>query len=91
MNTIQWSQTLLNSYVRFMKEHLFNHIDILPENCDIPDGNLQKDEIAEYCADYEAKIKAYGGLDLQVLGIGGTILVLTNPDLCKILELVWWL
>ena len=61
----------INSYVRFMKEHLFNHVDILPENCNIPDGTLQKDEIAEYCAAYEAKIKAYGGLDLQILGIGG--------------------
>jgi glucosamine-6-phosphate deaminase len=61
----------INSYVRFMNEHLFNHIDILPENCNIPDGTLAKDEIAEYCADYESKIEAYGGLDLQILGIGG--------------------
>jgi len=61
----------INSYVRFMKEHLFNHIDILPENYNIPDGTLQKGEISEYCAAYEAKIKAYGGLDLQILGIGG--------------------
>jgi len=61
----------VNSYVRFMKEQLFNHIDILPENCYVPDGTLSKEEIRSYCDQYEAKIEAYGGIDLQVLGIGG--------------------
>ena len=61
----------VHSYVRFMKEQLFNHIDILPENYHIPDGTLSKEEIAEYCAHYEEKIKALGGIDLQILGIGG--------------------
>ncbi|MCG9793101.1 glucosamine-6-phosphate deaminase [Flavobacterium algicola] len=61
----------INSYVRFMKEHLFNHVDILAENYHIPDGTLSKDAISEYCSMYEAKIEALGGIDLQVLGIGG--------------------
>lgn len=61
----------VNSYVRFMKEQLFNHVDILPENYHIPDGTLAKEDIRNYCDDYEAKIKALGGLDLQILGIGG--------------------
>lgn len=61
----------IHSYVRFMKELLFDHIDILPENYNIPDGTLSKKEISNYCDDYEAKIKAVGGLDLQILGIGG--------------------
>ncbi|WP_299782981.1 6-phosphogluconolactonase, partial [uncultured Formosa sp.] len=61
----------VNSYVRFMNELLFNHVDILPENCNIPDGTLSKAEIASYCNDYEAKIEALGGIDLQILGIGG--------------------
>ncbi|CAH8282383.1 glucosamine-6-phosphate deaminase [Mariniflexile fucanivorans] len=61
----------INSYVRFMKELLFNHVDILPENYHIPDGTLSKDDIADYCSKYEAKIEALGGIDLQVLGIGG--------------------
>ncbi|WP_159022328.1 glucosamine-6-phosphate deaminase [Formosa sp. L2A11] len=61
----------VNSYVRFMKELLFNQVDILPENCHVPDGTLTKAEIASYCNDYEAKIEALGGLDLQILGIGG--------------------
>lgn len=61
----------VNSYVRFMEEQLFNHVDILPENCHIPDGSLSKVDIADYCDQYEAKIEALGGIDLQVLGIGG--------------------
>ena len=61
----------INSYVRFMKELLFNQVDILPENIHIPDGTLSKEEIADYCANYEAKIEALGGIDLQILGIGG--------------------
>ena len=61
----------VNSYVRFMKEQLFDHIDILSENCHIPDGTLTKEEIRPYCDQYEAKIKALGGIDLQILGIGG--------------------
>ncbi len=61
----------VNSYVRFMQEQLFNHVDILPENYHIPDGTLAKEDIRSYCDQYESKIKALGGLDLQVLGIGG--------------------
>ncbi len=60
----------LQSYVRFMKEHLFNHIDIKNENIHIPDGCIPKNKIAEYCRDYEKKIEAFGGIDLQLLGIG---------------------
>ncbi|WP_281229078.1 glucosamine-6-phosphate deaminase [Flavobacterium aquiphilum] len=61
----------INSYVRFMKELLFDQVDILPENVNIPDGTLSKEEIADFCANYEAKIEALGGIDLQILGIGG--------------------
>ncbi|SEA92426.1 glucosamine-6-phosphate deaminase [Flavobacterium gillisiae] len=61
----------VNSYVRFMKELLLDKVDILPENYNIPDGTLSKEEIAGYCANYEEKIEALGGIDLQILGIGG--------------------
>lgn len=61
----------MNSYVWFMKELLFNHVDILPENIHIPDGTLSKEGIGDYCSNYEAKIEAVGGIDLQILGIGG--------------------
>lgn len=61
----------INSYVRFMKELLLDQVDISPENYNIPDGTLSKEKIQEYCAKYEEKIEALGGIDLQILGIGG--------------------
>ncbi len=62
----------LQSYVRFMQEHLFNHIDIPKKNIHIPDGTLAKDKVADFCREYELKIDALGGIDIQVLGIGRT-------------------
>jgi glucosamine-6-phosphate deaminase len=62
----------LQSYVYFMHEHLFNHIDILPENINIPDGTLPIEKVKEYCLNYEKKIEAAGGIDVQLLGIGRT-------------------
>lgn len=57
-----------NSYYYYMKTHLFNHIDILPENTHLPNG-VCKDLIKE-CLDYECLIEQSGGIDLQILGIG---------------------
>jgi len=62
----------IQSYHYFMHEHLFNHVNILPENIHVPDGTLDSDELHQYCIDYEMRIKAYGGLDFQLLGIGRT-------------------
>jgi glucosamine-6-phosphate deaminase len=62
----------LQSYVRFMEEHLFNHIDIPKANIHIPDGTLPKDKVSEYCRQYEKDIDDLGGIDIQVLGIGRT-------------------
>jgi len=62
----------LQSYVRFMNENLFNHIDIPPENIHVPDGTLDRDAVAEYCRSYEQKIVDVGGIDIQILGIGRT-------------------
>jgi glucosamine-6-phosphate deaminase len=62
----------LQSYVRFMKEHLFNHIDIPKKNINIPDGTVPKEKVQEYCIQYEKKIESLGGIDLQVLGVGRT-------------------
>jgi len=63
-------KTALQSYHSFMHRLLFNHVDILPANINIPDGNLSKDEVKKHCAAYELLIEAAGGIDLQVLGIG---------------------
>ncbi|EZH74278.1 glucosamine-6-phosphate deaminase [Aquimarina atlantica] len=60
------------SYYHFMHQHLFDHIDINPENINIPDGTVPLEEMDQYCIDYEMKIKKYGGLDFQLLGIGRT-------------------
>ncbi len=62
----------LQSYVRFMNEYLFDHVDIDKNNVHIPDGTLPKDKVFDFCRAYEAKIDALGGLDLQILGIGRT-------------------
>ncbi len=56
------------SYQTFMWENLFQHINIARENVHIPDGNAK--DIPKSCAKYEQQIKAAGGIDLQVLGIG---------------------
>ncbi|MBO2011184.1 glucosamine-6-phosphate deaminase [Hymenobacter negativus] len=62
----------LQSYVYFMHEQLFDHIDLLPENIHIPDGTLPIEKVKDYCQAYEKQIDEYGGLDLQLLGIGRT-------------------
>lgn len=62
----------IQSYYHFMHEHLFNHVNIHPENINIPDGQVSAEELQQYCIDYEMKIKSYGGLDFQLLGIGRT-------------------
>jgi len=58
------------SYVAFMKFHLFDHIDILPENIHVPDGTLPLEEVEAYCTAYDQRIHALGGIDIQLLGIG---------------------
>jgi len=63
-------RTAPQSYYQFMHTHLFDHVDIAPENCHVPDGQLPKDAMKKYCIEYERSIEAAGGIDLQILGIG---------------------
>ena len=56
------------SYRYFMNTNLFDHISIDKANTIVPDG-LAKDAKA-MCDEYEQKIKALGGVDIQLLGIG---------------------
>lgn len=56
------------SYHSFMWENLFRHVNIAPENVHIPDGNAAN--IPAFCESYEQRIRAAGGVDLQLLGIG---------------------
>jgi glucosamine-6-phosphate deaminase len=64
------ARNAFQSYWSFMHRHLFNHIDIDPENIHIPNGDLSKEEAKEYCIQYEKMIDDAGGIDLQILGIG---------------------
>lgn len=56
------------SYVYFMKDNLFNKVDIKLENTNLPNG-LAEDALAE-CKRYDELIASLGGVDIQVLGIG---------------------
>lgn len=58
------------SYRYFMEQNLFRFIDICRANTHVPAG-ISTDAIRT-CTDYEAAIRAAGGIDLQVLGIGRT-------------------
>jgi glucosamine-6-phosphate deaminase len=62
----------IQSYHYFMHTHLFNHVDIKPENIHIPNGEVEVDKVRKFCIEYEKKIKDAGGIDLQILGIGRT-------------------
>ncbi len=62
----------LQSYRRFMNEHLFDHVDIPRDSIHLPDGTLQVDQVLAHCDAYEDAIKDAGGIDLQLLGIGRT-------------------
>ncbi len=66
---LQKPYTQDQSYARFMHEELFKHLNIKKENIHIPDG-LAKDP-QKFCSHYEEEIKKAGGIDLQLLGIGG--------------------
>ncbi|MCX6967359.1 MAG: glucosamine-6-phosphate deaminase [Verrucomicrobia bacterium] len=54
------------SYAAYMREHLFQHLPVARWH--IPDGMAQ--DIPKHCAEYEADIRAAGGIDLQLLGLG---------------------
>jgi len=60
------------SYVRFMNENLFDHLDIQRDHVHIPDGTIAEASVDAYCLDYERQIARVGGIDLQLLGIGRT-------------------
>lgn len=57
------------SYYHFMHHHLFNHVNIAAQNIHIPSG--QPENLEQFCLAYDQKIADAGGIDLQVLGIGG--------------------
>ncbi len=56
------------SYYYFMNDNLFNHVNIDKARTHVPNGMEPDSDKA--CADYEAIVKSYGGVDLQLLGLG---------------------
>jgi glucosamine-6-phosphate deaminase len=59
----------LQSRSNYLHEYLLNEVDIFPENVHLIQGNINKKDIPAFCADYEEKIKAVGGIDLQLIGL----------------------
>jgi glucosamine-6-phosphate deaminase len=57
-----------NSYRHYMEHHLFRHVNFDPRNTHLPNG-LANDLDAE-CRHYEGLIQRFGGIDLQLLGLG---------------------
>ena len=57
------------SFHYFMEQNLFSQVNLARERAHIPDGTIRGD-YDDYCASYEQHIKAAGGIDLQILGIG---------------------
>jgi glucosamine-6-phosphate deaminase len=62
----------IHSYVRYMWENLFDHIDIPRENVHIPRGDVPRAEVEAFCQAYEQAIRDADGIDFQILGIGKT-------------------
>lgn len=58
----------VNSYLYFMRENFFNHVDINQNQTYVPNGAAS--DLDQECVRYEALIKELGGVDLQILGIG---------------------
>lgn len=57
-----------NSYHYFMRQNLFNHLDISEDHTHIPNGSAH--DLEQECLRYEHLIRELGGVDLQILGIG---------------------
>ncbi|HLZ16066.1 MAG TPA: 6-phosphogluconolactonase, partial [Cyclobacteriaceae bacterium] len=62
--------TAPQSYHCFMKENLFDYVDIPQNKFHLPDGTIDMDSVKGYCERYEKMINDAGGLDFQLLGIG---------------------
>ena len=57
------------SYRYFMQKHLFDHLNLDPSRTYVPDGRAL--DFEAHCRQYEQRIRDVGGIDLQVLGVGG--------------------
>ena len=60
----------LHSYHRYMRENLFDHVNVPAGQIHIPRGDIPREDVDGHCAAFEAAIAAVGGIDFQILGIG---------------------
>jgi glucosamine-6-phosphate deaminase len=56
------------SYAYFMQENFFKHVNVQPQNINVPSGTTSN--YPAFCDWYEKRIAECGGIDLQILGIG---------------------
>lgn len=69
------------SYRYFMNKQLFDRVNIDKANTNVPDGTAKDADV--FCREYEEKINALGGIDVQILGIGRNGHIGFNePDTC---------
>lgn len=59
-----------NSNLRLLKESFLDFVDIDSKNIYSPDGSVSKEEILNYCREYEQTIQKVGGIDFLLLGLG---------------------
>jgi glucosamine-6-phosphate deaminase len=57
------------SFHSYMRKNFFDHVNVPEESIHIPDGAM-RENFDEYCRSYEELIRAAGGIDLQILGLG---------------------
>lgn len=60
----------LQSHYRFMREHLFDHVDIPNNQVFAPDGTIPQERVNDACTQYEQAIEDIGGIDIAILGVG---------------------
>jgi glucosamine-6-phosphate deaminase len=72
------------SYRHYMEEHLFAKVNIRPEHTHLPDGGAS--DLGAECRAYEERIRQLGGIDLQLLGIGGDGHIGFNEPLSALLS-----
>src|SRR5580700_3866701 len=74
------SPTHPESFHHFMQQNFFAHVNIPAANIHIPDGTITAD-YDRYCCSYEHSIRDAGGIDLQILGIGTRLKVLSKETI----------